>query len=93
MFLFFLKIESGSIIIENWWKLLIIGIVCTGIAFLLFMDGIRKVKAQKIFIVTALEPLAGTLFALILLKEMPSLMTISGAILILFGVYWITRQN
>ncbi len=90
MFAFFLKIDSVSLIFKNWWQLLIIGILCTGIAFILFMEGVKKVKAQKIFIITALEPLTGTTLALILLKEIPSLMTLMGAILIIFGVYSVT---
>ena len=93
MFIFFLKIGSTNIIIENWWKLLIIGILCTGIAFILFMEGARKVKAQKIFIITSLEPLAGTLFALFVLKEIPSFMALVGAVLILYGVYMVTRKK
>ena len=93
MFVFFLKVESANVLVENWWKLLTIGILCTGIAFILFMEGVRKVKAQKIFIITALEPLAGTIVALIILKEIPSLMTIIGAILIFYGVYRITNKK
>ena len=93
IFVFFLKIDSGGAIIENWWQLLTIGILCTGIAFILFMGGVGKVKAQKIFIITALEPLAGTVFAIILLKEVPQPMTLVGAILILYGVYKITAKK
>jgi drug/metabolite transporter (DMT)-like permease len=93
MFVFFLNVESANVLVENWWKLLTIGILCTGIAFILFMEGVRKVKAQKIFIITALEPLAGTIVALIILKEIPSLMTIIGAIFIFYGVYRITNKK
>jgi drug/metabolite transporter (DMT)-like permease len=93
MFVFFLKIDSTTVLMENWWKLLIIGILCTGIAFILFMEGVRNVKAQKIFIVTALEPLVGTIASLLILKEVPSFMTIIGALFILFGVYRITFRK
>ena len=91
MFILFLKVNPVSAISTNWWQLGIIGILSTGIAFILFMEGVRKVKAQKIFIVTALEPLAGTVLALILLAEIPSILTIAGAILILYGVYRTTK--
>ena len=87
IFAFFIKTDSIKAIIENWWQLLTIGILCTGIAFLLFMEGVRKIKAQKIFIITTLEPLSGTIFALFFLKETLSVMTIIGAVLILYGVY------
>ena len=92
MFLFFIDAESFYGLYANWWQLLVIGILCTGIAFLLFMEGIKKVKAQKIFIVTTLEPLAGTIAALIVLSEVPSLLTIIGAVLIMYGIYRVTRK-
>ena len=71
MFVWFFEIDSVSVIFDNLWQLLMIGVFCTGIAFILFMEGVQKVKAQKIFIITALEPLAGTVLALILLAEIP----------------------
>ena len=92
MFLPFLKFNSASVILSNWWQLGIIGIVCTGIAFMLFMEGVRKIKAQKVFVITTLEPLAGTALALLLLNEVPSLFTAIGAALILYGVYGITKK-
>ncbi len=91
MFLLFVNIKSISVIYDNWWQLAIIGIICTGIPFILFMEGVRKIKAQKIFIVTALEPLAGTVLALFILGEIPSLLTIAGSLLILYGVYRVTK--
>ncbi|MBI2079983.1 EamA family transporter [Candidatus Micrarchaeota archaeon] len=92
IFLFFLKIDSISAVYDNLFYLGIIGVICTGIPFILFMEGIRKIKAQKVLVVTALEPLAGTILALFLLKEIPSLFTIIGAALILYGVYRVTRR-
>ena len=74
----------------NWWQLFVIGIVSTGIAFVLFMEGVQKVKGQKVFIVTSLEPLVGTLAAAVMLKEIPSLFTVFGALLIFGGVYMVT---
>lgn len=91
IFVAFLKADSPAAIYGNWWQLGIIGVLCTGIAFILFMEGVRKVKAQKIFIVTSLEPLAGTILALIVLGEVPTTFTLIGAALILYGVYRITN--
>ncbi|MFH1055645.1 MAG: EamA family transporter [Candidatus Altiarchaeota archaeon] len=91
MFLFFFRAESASAALGNWWQLLAMGILCTGIAFILFMEGAGKVKAQKIFIITALEPLIGTAAALLVLGEMPPPLTLIGAALIIYGVYRTTR--
>jgi drug/metabolite transporter, DME family len=92
IFLSFARFDSVNAVATNWPELLVIGVFCTGIAFILFMDGIGKVKAQKIFVVTALEPLMGTLLALAVLKEVPSPIAVLGAALILYGVYWTTRK-
>ncbi|MGA1869830.1 MAG: DMT family transporter [bacterium] len=90
MFLFFLRPGAFYGLYTNWWQLLVIGILCTGIPFLLFMEGIKKVRTQKILIVTTLEPLVGTLAALLVLKETPSVLAIIGAMLIIYGVYRVT---
>ena len=93
MFLFSLKGFQTAVIVSSWWQLLFIGIVCTGIAFIFFMEGVKKVKAQKVFIITSLEPLVGSIAAILLLKEAPSPVTIIGAVFIIFGVYICTKKN
>jgi drug/metabolite transporter (DMT)-like permease len=93
MFLFSFNAASVSTALENWWQLGLVGVLSTGIAFTLFMQGIRKVKGQKIFIVTALEPLSGSVLALIVLGEVPSLFTIIGAALIFYGVFQTTKSK
>jgi drug/metabolite transporter (DMT)-like permease len=47
----------------NWWQLGGLGIVCTGIAYTLYMRGVRYVPAQHVLIVASLEPLVGTIIA------------------------------
>ena len=91
MFLFFIETKSFNGLYVNWWLLIIMGVLCTGIAFVLFMEGLKRVKAQKVLIVATVEPLAGTLAALLVLKEVPSFLTIIGAVLIIYGVYRVTR--
>ncbi len=93
LFLFLLRGSPMSEFGMNWWQLSVIGTVCTAIAFTLFMEGVKKVKAQKIFIITSLEPLVGTLAALFILQEIPTLLTIIGAVLIFTGVYFVTLHK
>ena len=93
LFLFFMGTKSVPVIIGNWWQLLIIGIICTGIAFILFMNGIKKVKANKVFIITSLEPVAGTILAALILKETITFFTLLGAIIIFTGVYIVTKKQ
>lgn len=84
---------SPDLVLINWWQLLYIGFIATGVAFLLFMEGIKYVQAQKIFVVTSLEPVAGTLAALLFLGEVPSLFGFLGACLILAGVFVVSKKE
>lgn len=92
MFLLSFNGSKIAAVSAAWWQLLVIGIVCTGIAFILFMEGVKKIKAQKVFIITSLEPLVGSIAAIVFLKEVPSLFTMMGAICIIFGVYTCTKK-
>lgn len=93
MFIVFLDFGSFSAAFNNWWQLGLIGVVSTGVAFILFMEGVKKVEAQKIFIVTSLEPLTGTVLAIIVLSEVPTFLTVVGGTFILYGVYRVTRRS
>ena len=64
--------------------LLVLGVVCTAIPQTLFIKSLTALKAQLASIVTGLEPVYGIVLAAIILKEVPSLSTAIGAILV-FG--------
>ncbi|MBT4022199.1 EamA family transporter [archaeon] len=84
---------SVSTIINNWWQIGIIGVFCTGISHLFFMNGVKKVKGQQIFLVTSLEPFLSSIFAFIILNEIPSSYTLIGGIIIMLGIYIISRKK
>jgi len=92
LFAISLRGTSVNIVAGNILPLLGIGIFTCGIAFILFMKGVKRVKAQKVFVVTALEPLVGVVSAIIILSEIPTLFTGIGAILILAGVFAVMRK-
>jgi drug/metabolite transporter (DMT)-like permease len=62
--------------------LLILGVVCTALAHTLFIEGMRTITAQTASVVAALEPVWGILFALVLLREVPTVRTLIGGVLI-----------
>lgn len=92
MFVFFVPVTIGEKFLMNWWQLLLLGGIGTGVAIVLFMEGVKRVKAQKVFIVASLEPVMGTLMAFAFLREVPSVLTVLGAGIIFAGVYQITRS-
>jgi len=60
-----------------------LGIFCTALAHGLFIRGLRQVRAQLASITACLEPVYGTLFAALLLGELPKPRTIIGGIMII----------
>lgn len=70
--------------------LLILGVIFTGISHLLFINGLKNIKAHTAGIISSLEPVYGIFFAALLLKEIPSIREILGGILIFSTVVYTT---
>jgi drug/metabolite transporter (DMT)-like permease len=68
---------------RDWALVAVLGVFCTAGAHTLFIDGMKSVKARTASILSSLEPVYGILFAFVLLKERPSLRTISGGAVVL----------
>lgn len=69
------------------------GILCTGVAFLIFFHGIRLVPTHHTLVMTSLEPVIAILIAAILLGQSISIWTMSGAAFIIIGVYLTTNTT
>ncbi len=79
--------------LSNWWQLGGLGVICTGVAFLWYMRGVRSVPAQHVLVVASLEPLVGTLIAGLILHEALSYLTAAGALCIMAGAYGVARSR
>lgn len=66
-------------------SLVIMGVMNTALAFSLFMNGIKKVKAQHVGVLSYSEPIFATIYAFFLFLEIPTISTIIGGILIIIG--------
>ncbi len=91
--IFFLSPSSLSAGIANWWQLLGLGFLSTAVAYILFMQGVKLVKAQHVFIITSVETVFATGLAALILHEMPSWLALLGAAFILAGAYAITKGS
>ena len=89
MVLPFVDLSRPDLVLANWWPLAGIGILCTGVGFLCFMHGVRRVPTQHVLIVTSLEPVAGTLVAALALGEAIPRLTLTGGLLILLGAFFV----
>jgi drug/metabolite transporter (DMT)-like permease len=68
--------------------LALLGVVFTGISHLLFINGLKNIKAQTAGIISSLEPVYGILFAAFLLSEIPSIREVLGGMVILGAVFY-----
>jgi len=88
--LFFIHSEYDS---RNIFLLIILGVFCTAGAHSLFIKGMRYIKAQTASIIASLEPVYGIVLAFALLREIPSLRTILGGLVILGAVFFVTLRT
>lgn len=87
VFLPFLNIAPEQIDLNNTLLLIIMGILCTGLAHTLLIKSLSKIKAQTASItIGALEPIYGIILALFILYEIPETRTIIGGTLIILTI-------
>lgn len=83
-------ISRGSLHIESlniFLLILVVGIVHTGIAYLIYFSAIKNVKAQSAAILSYIDPVSAILFGTLLLNEPVNIMQILGGLLILGSTF------
>ena len=63
--------------------LIIVGIIHTGLAYVLYFGSMDGLKAQSVALLSYIDPVSALLFSAIFLKESLSFMNIIGAIMII----------
>ena len=77
-----LEVTPGSAVL-----LVIVGIVHTGIAYVLYFGSIKELPAQTVAIFSYIDPILAVLLSAFLLTESMDMLSISGAILILGSTF------
>lgn len=78
---------------REWAGLALLGVVFTAGTHGLFIQGLRSVPAKLASLVCTLEPAYGILASALLLKEIPSLKTLLGALIITAAVVAVSREQ
>lgn len=73
--------------------LALLGIVFTGIAHSLFIQGMVSIRAQTASVIACLEPVYGICAAILLLNEMSSVKVFAGGVIILGVTFYVTITN
>ena len=74
----------------------VLGVVCTALAYWMFVVGLRHIRVQHASILAYLEPVTAPLYALVLLGERPARWTLAGGALILVAgvlVVWFGKPE
>ncbi|MGO1470110.1 MAG: EamA family transporter, partial [Tissierella sp.] len=73
--------------VNTWILIIILGIIHTGIAYLLYFPSIKHVKSQTIAIVSYLDPITAIFVSAIFLREPMTGVQFLGGSLILISAY------
>ncbi|WP_062259949.1 DMT family transporter [Endozoicomonas arenosclerae] len=66
--------------------LLLLGLICTTLPIILFLNSLKTLRAQLVSLITSLEPVYGIIFALILMGETPSDSAVLGGIIMIGAI-------
>ncbi|VVE45509.1 EamA family transporter [Pandoraea eparura] len=80
--------EALSLPAAQWGWLACLGVVCTALAYTLFIHALRTVKASRAAVVIALEPVYAIAFAWALFGMSPTLKMTVGGVCIVGAVAW-----
>lgn len=78
---------------KSWINIFLLGIVHTGLAYLLYFGSVKELSAQSIAILSYIDPISAVTMAIIFLKEDLTLVKIIGGILILGSTYFAENMD
>lgn len=84
--------ELGHVSPASWVSIAFLGILCSGIAYIFWYDGLKALPAGRVGSLIYLEPLVAMVVAAIVLSEAITPAGVGGGALILAGV-WIVGRN
>ncbi|NLE22309.1 MAG: EamA family transporter [Actinobacteria bacterium] len=68
---------------RTWAAAIVMGVFCTAIPYTLWIVGTKRVRVEHVSILGYIEPVAGPLFAVFLVGQLPTIWTVVGGALIL----------
>jgi|Deesub1362A_J573_1020465.scaffolds.fasta_scaffold00004_2 drug/metabolite transporter (DMT)-like permease len=75
------------------WSFLLVGVIHSTLAPILYFKGMSKVKANRAAILGYIEPVGAIIFGVIFFSEYPKIMSLIGGALIVFSGYITLREK
>ncbi len=85
--------EMPTISTGDWWQLAALGVLCTALAYSLFIASLRHVRAHTAAVVITMEPIYAIAGAWLLFGTVPTAGMLLGGLLILGAVAWSGLQS
>ena len=76
-----------------WWSIVILGVLCTAIAFLIFFALVAEVGPSRMTVITFLNPAVAVFLGVVILSEPITWGLVLGFPLVLLGSYLATRPE
>lgn len=89
----YLAATPGGVLLEDLYLLVLFGLVPTALGSILYLNGLRHIRAQSASIISLLEPVSAVIFAFLILNEPLSFTIMLGGALILFGALVVSRDG
>lgn len=80
------QLDFSGLSMTGWLGLLFLGVFQIGMSYLVFFKGVRMISALKASMVSLLEPILNPIFVFIFVGEIPSVYSLIGFAIILFGI-------
>lgn len=87
------SISFNSMDMNTWILILIIGVIHTGIAYLLYFSSIKEVSSQSIAILSYLDPIVAIIISFLFLGESMNAIQVLGGVFILSTAYMSERTS
>jgi len=84
--LFPAQLDLSGLSTTGWLGLIFLGVFQIGVSYLVFFKGVRMISALKASMVSLLEPILNPIFVFFFVGEIPSVYSLIGFGIILFGI-------
>ncbi len=78
---------------QGWGGILILGLLGSGVAYITWYDALQALPAGQLSVFINVEPLITTVIAALVLGESITWVIVLGAVMILFGIYFVNRPD
>ena len=82
---------TSSLVLANIYQVLV-GLV-VGVGTILYYEGLKRIKAAQVSALELSTPFFAVVFAFLILKELVTVMQISGIVLLVVGVFLLSRKE